>query len=317
MGKSVAVTGATGFVGQGVVSRLLAAGHQVSVLVRDPTKATFSKDVRVVRGDVNNAVALQMLLYGADVVIHVAGVVSAVTRQHYFTTNVDGTKAVLAEAEAQGVKRFVNVSSLAAREPGLNAYAASKAAAEQVLNAAQGTIKIIQLRPAAVYGPGDRATLPLLQALLQFIAVVPGHNASRFAMVHVDDVAQVLVDMVDRPETGIFELDDGSGGYGWADVIAVVRRHFERPKAVVYLPRFVALMLAWCGDLVAKLRNTPSLINTGQIMQVYHADWRVKGRAWPLATPILLADGLPQTIRWYQAQGLLPQRTTKDRSATR
>jgi len=63
------------------------------------------------------------------------------------------------------VGRFVHISSLAARQPELSAYAASKRAGEELVGARQKELNAIILRPPAVYGPGDRGTLPLIQEL--------------------------------------------------------------------------------------------------------------------------------------------------------
>ena len=313
----IAVTGVTGFVGKVVLPMLLAEGHRVSALMRNPVAGSVPKTVRVVKGDLHNVAALAELTMGADVVLHIAGVVSGVTTDNFMQANLTGTSNIAQAAVASGVKRFVHVSSLAAREPGLNAYGASKAAAERALAGVAGNMTITVLRPAAIYGPGDTATLPLLQALMSHNAVIPGSPVARFGMVHVDDVARGLTAAVQDAKTGTFEIDDGAGAHDWPELIEISRQHFGFPKRMYYVPRSLALTLGILGDGVARLRRKPSLVNSGQIRQIYHADWRVKGTRWPLINPVQLKDGLPQTILWYQAQGLLPQRKAPDKGAAK
>jgi nucleoside-diphosphate-sugar epimerase len=300
----IAVTGATGFVGKSLLPLLMAAGQRLSVLVRNPTVGQFADDIRMVTGDLQNVSALLDLTQNTDVVLHIAGVVSAVRRADFMTANCEGTVALAKAAKANGVKRFVYVSSLAAREPSLTAYGESKAAAEQALSTMD--LDVCVLRPAAVYGPGDTATLPLLQALMSRTAFIPGAANAAFAMIHVSDVARALADAVDGP-TGVFELHDGSSGHSWPELIALTRQHFGTPRHVFYIPKVVMMGLGHFGDAVAKVRNRLSLINTNQIKQIYHPDWRVKVKCWTLENAVSLQDGLPQTICWYQAQGLLPQ----------
>lgn len=312
MRKHIAVTGATGFVGRGVVDALLAEGHRVSVLVRNEATAHLPQQVRIVGGDLKNAAALLALVQSADVVVHIAGAVTGVDRQDFIDVNVTGTAAIAGAARSAGVKRFVYVSSLAATEPELNAYAESKAQAEQHLSELQSEMSIAILRPAAIYGPGDTATLPLLQALTSRIAFIPGTPNGVFSLVHVDDVVRALVAATTSEVEGTFELDDGGDGYHWADMLAVTRHHFSVPQKVFYIPKSAALVLGRMGDWLARFRRAPSLINRGQIKQIYHPDWRVKGQRWPLANPIKMYDGLPATITWYQAQGMLPMRTQND-----
>ena len=311
---AVAVTGATGFVGKSLLPLLKAAGHDISILVRNPVSTQFDHDIRVVRGDLQNISALSELTQNADVVLHIAGVVSGVRRSDFMSANCDGTVALAKAAQANGVKRFVYVSSLAAREPELTAYGESKNAAEQALKAMAGDMQLCILRPSAVYGPGDTATLPLLQALLSNTAFIPGSVDSRFAMVHVEDVARALLESVGGA-TGVFELHDGSSGHNWPEMISITRQHFGTPVRLVYIPKAIAMGLGLIGDVIAKSRNRVWQVGTAQIKQIYHRDWRVKAATWPLQNPISLQNGLPQTIRWYQAQGLLPQRSVADRSS--
>ncbi len=110
-------------------------------------------------------------------------------RQDFFDPNVDGTMALAEAAQCNGVKQFVYVSSLAAKVSLLNNYAASKAAAEVALQNYTAKMCLTILRPAAVYGPGDTATLPLLKSLMARVAIIPGSATAQFSMVHVQDVA--------------------------------------------------------------------------------------------------------------------------------
>jgi nucleoside-diphosphate-sugar epimerase len=309
----IAITGATGFVGRVVVDQLLAQGQSVSALVRNAATANLHPHVRTVVGDLKTAIALAELMRNADVVLHIAGAVTAISRQTFMDTNLAGTVAVAEAAIAQGVKRFVYVSSLAATQPDLNFYAESKALAEKALAGFQNEMSITILRPAAIYGPGDTATLPLLQALMSRFAVIPGSPLARFSMVHVEDVARSLVEAALNAVSGTYEIDDGSTGYCWPDLVALTQENFGLPERAFYVPRALALALGHVGDVWARFSGKPAFVNSGQIKQIYHPDWRVKGQRWPLSQPITLQDGLPQTIRWYQAQGMLPMRSVKDR----
>jgi nucleoside-diphosphate-sugar epimerase len=160
------------------------------------------------------------------------------------------------------------------------------------------------LRPSAVYGPGDKATLPLLKALLAHTAVIPGSKDARFSMIHVDDVAVELLRAAETEDTGVFELDDGEGGHDWAELISIVRENFGTAKRVVFIPRGVATTVGAMGDGLAMILRKPMMISAKQMRQLYHPDWVVS--AGQQNKRIGLADGLPSTIRWYQAKGLLP-----------
>lgn len=313
MTLNIAVTGASGFVGKALSPLLANAGHRVSILVRNPDATVFGDGIRVITGGLQDVFALQSLTQNADVVVHIAGVISGIRRADFMSANFEGTVALVKEAKASGVKRFVYISSLAARQPSLSAYGESKAAAEQALLEMAGEMEVCIIRPAAIYGPGDKATLPLLQILMSRVAFIPGAAEAKFAMIHVEDVARALSDAVRGP-TGIFELHDAASSHSWQEMLRISRQHFGTPNYIYYIPKALALGVGHMGDAVAKLRNRATLVNSSQIRQIYHADWCVKGTSWPLKNSISLQDGLPQTIRWYQAQGLLPQHHVGDTS---
>ncbi len=84
MPLKIALTGATGFVGRAVVSALMAKSCQVSALVRDPARAEMNSNVRQVQGDLQNSAALDALTRNADAVIHIAGVIGALSRNDFF-----------------------------------------------------------------------------------------------------------------------------------------------------------------------------------------------------------------------------------------
>jgi nucleoside-diphosphate-sugar epimerase len=309
----IALTGATGFVGRAVVEKLLASGHSVTALVRDVTAAKLPPSVHMIVGDLHNDAALQKLTAKQDVVLHVAGAILGVGRQDFIRANVEGTRNVAAAARANGVKRVVFISSLAAREPGIGPYGESKLLAEQLLQSYAQHFSLKILRPAAVYGPGDKATLPLLKTLLAQVAVIPGVRRAKFSMIHVDDVALEVVRAAEADDTGLAELDDGEAGHTWPELIAIVRENFGTAQSVVFIPRPAATALGLCGDALARVLRKPVLISSRQMRQLYHPNWVADAAS--NARRIRLRDGLPSTIGWYQAQGLLPQRNAPVRSA--
>src|SRR5438105_4644614 len=120
----LAITGGTGFVGGHLIDAALGSGHCVKALTRREQEPR--ENVEWVAGDLGDRQALERLVGEADAVIHVAGVISAGNARAFDEGNVTGTLSMLAAATAGGVHRFVHVSSLAAREPKLSLYGASK-----------------------------------------------------------------------------------------------------------------------------------------------------------------------------------------------
>lgn len=302
----IALTGATGFAGGPILSELLMAEHSVSVLVRQPKESQFDAAIKIIKGDLDDFEALKTLATGADVVIHVAGAISALNKNGYFKINFAGTQNVFAAAVAAKVKRFIFVSSITARKPELSSYAASKRAAEEFLISQKSKMEILILRPSAIYGPGDKATLPLLKVLQNTLAVVPGQRDAKFSLVHVRDFARVVASAAIGRQTGVLEIDDMQGEHSWQELADINRSMSGKPNRVTYLPRAIVDIAAIASELGSFFTGRSGMVNRGKVSELYHKDWVAQGAGWPRENPIGLAEGLAGTVTWYRANGWLP-----------
>ena len=183
---TIALTGATGFVGQAVLD---AAGGDgtIRALTRRPQKARAG--VEWVEGTLSDRAALASLVEDAEAMLHVAGLTNAPDPADFRAANVEGTQNLLQACQDAGVRRFVFVSSLSAREPGLSRYGASKAEAEKWVGASGLDWTIV--RPPAVYGPRDSDMLELFRAAR--FGLVPVPPRGRTSIIYVEDLARCLL----------------------------------------------------------------------------------------------------------------------------
>jgi len=201
---TLAITGATGFVGGALVERALSAGHSVRALTRRSQRARDG--VTWIEGALDRPDSLAALVEGADAVVHVAGVVSTPTKAGFVAGNIDGTRAMIAAAQAAGVRRFVHVSSLSAPEPDLSIYGWSKAEAETLVEASGLDWSIV--RPSGVYGPGDMEMRDLFRAARMGLALLPPRG--RVSLIAVDDLALLLLALATKTVApAVYEVDDG------------------------------------------------------------------------------------------------------------
>ncbi|MDT7932998.1 MAG: NAD(P)H-binding protein [Sphingomonadaceae bacterium] len=304
----LAITGGTGFVGARLIALAVEAGHSVRALTRRPQPERAG--VGWVPGDLADADALRALCDGADAVIHVAGAINAADRAGFWRTNVDCTRAMLAAAAGAGVRRFIQVSSLAAREPALSDYGASKAAADEIVTASPLDWSIV--RPPAVYGPGDRESFELIRAVSRGFA--PAIGAGRFSLVYVDDLGRALMALASAPAVSglrtVFEISDGQpGGCSHAEFARAVGEAVGRQPVVLPVPP--ALLRAAASLNAAALRalgRTPKL-TPDRARYFAHADWTADPAAliatglWRPEVP--LRDGLARAVAWYRSEGWL------------
>ena len=315
MSRIIAITGASGFAGRHAVAELQRRGHHVRALLRAPERTGLS-GVEAVKGDLADKAALARLLDGADAVVHLAGAITALSREGYFSVNALGTEALIAAARAARTRRFVHISSLSARQPHLSAYAASKRAGEYLVHREADALNAVIIRPPAVYGPGDRGTLPLIRELTRPLAAIPGPRAARFSLIHGGDLARLIADAAQSDVRGLHEVSDGKvGGYGWDDLIATASAFRGKPVRALFLPRAVPAAVAVGAEAIARLTRRPGMVNSGKIAELYHSDWVCREGTLALPDPTPFAEGFAETVRWYRAAGWLPRAARTDTRA--
>jgi len=299
----LAVTGGTGFVGAHLLDAALVAGHTVKALTRRDQPPR--EGLTWVSGDLQDRDALEKLVDGADAVIHVAGVITAANAAGFELGNVAGTLAMLAAATAGGVRRFVHVSSLAAREPKLSLYGASKHRAEELVHGSGLDWAIV--RPPAVYGPGDKETLELFRMAKLGLMLMPPKG--RVSVIHVGDLAQLLLALArySAPSNLLVETDDGKPN-GWT------HREFARAlgKAVGTKPAIVSspgILLRLAARADQLLRGPRAKLTVDRAAYFSHRNWVIEPkRGCPpgLWQPRIATErGLKETADWYRAQGWL------------
>ena len=302
---TIALTGATGFVGQAVLDSAARAEVAIRALTRraQPPRET----VEWIEGSLSDAASLDRACEGAAAMIHVAGLTNAPDPGAFAAANIDGTAAVIEAMKRAKCKRLVFVSSLSAREPELSAYGASKARAEELVEASGLDWTIV--RPPGVYGPRDIDYLEMFRSAKWGLVPLPPRGAS--SIIHVDDLARLLLDLVDAPPALVrrqtFEPDDGREG-GWAhkELGREIGRAVGRRVFAPHLPK--PLMEA--GARIDRLlRGDKARLTPDRVGYMAHPNWvarsskKVPAVVWEPHIPG--EEGLKQTAEWYHREGWL------------
>jgi uncharacterized protein YbjT (DUF2867 family) len=300
--KTLAITGATGFVGQHLVEMAVAAGFEVRALTRSAQRPL--PGVTWIEGALDRPDSLSELVRGADAVVHVAGLITG-GPEALEAVNVGGTAAMVEAAKDRGVRRFLHISSLAAREPGLSDYGRSKRLSEQMVTASGLDWTIV--RPPAVYGPGDRETLELFKMAKKGIVMLPpkGH----FSVIHVEDLCRLFLAILAKPES-VFELyepdDDRCGGWEHREFGRALGRALDRRALPLSIPRAV---MQGTSVVERLFRRERAKLTADRVRYFCHPDWVVAPAKRPpewLWTPkVPTPAGLKETADWYQSEGWL------------
>ncbi len=307
----VGVTGATGFVGGHLLNCLIRNGIAVRALARRPDRLGESGNLEIVGGALEDEPALERFCQGVDAIIHCAGKIAARSQRAFDEVNIHGTERLIGAARRAGVRRFILISSLTAREPHLSGYCSSKHGGEVALRMAGDAFSWTILRPCVVYGPGDRGTFELVRQLSRNTAIIPANENARMSLIHVSDLATGITVLLgrDAPRGQIHEIDDGKGGYNWAEIARIAGEAQGKVVRCIFLPRAVGQLIGLAGAAYGQIAKRTPMISPGKIRELYHHDWASRNRLLQDATPwrptIGLADGFRTTMAWYREQGWL------------
>jgi nucleoside-diphosphate-sugar epimerase len=307
-----AVTGANGFIGRRLSERMERDGWEVR---------------RVVRRDFERG-AVREAFRGASVVVHAAGATRAPTVAELRSSNVDLTRRVVNDANGAGVDRFIFLSSQAAAGPApsrdepvterqpphpIEDYGRSKLAAEQVVTStAAGGWTV--LRPASVYGPGDRDFLALFRLARHGVAIHPANRAHWISVVHVDDLVRAILAAATLGSAAgatIFIANDEPAQ--WAELFRIAARASGRASAElaidVEVPSTLVRAAALVGDAAARLTGRAGLLTSGKVALSEAPYWICSNaqakQSLGFQPEVELRDGFVDTHRWYLEHGWL------------
>jgi 2-alkyl-3-oxoalkanoate reductase len=317
-GALVAITGSSGFIGSRVTAHVAEMGYRVRALVhRRPLEPTVARHVdEMVHGSLSDSRSLAELVLGAQVVVHIGGLIRGSSPRKFLEVNAEGTGR-LAEAVIRENRdcppRFILISSVTARVPDLSPYARSKRVGEAMLEqAGGGRLAWTVLRPPAVYGPGDLETLRLARLVSFGIALHLGTEEARFSLLHVDDLASAIADVVKSPLAigRTYELDDGTaGGHSWDSVFRAIGRELRINPTRVPVPRAVLSTVARLIALLSWATGYEPMLTPGKVAELTYPDWRCDNTAinrdtgwYPRTT---LAQALPAIVHWAREKRFL------------
>ena len=270
------LTGGTGFLGGHVARLLRERGDEVVALVRSPSKSGELRALgcELTEGSLQGQAALEEGVRGCDAVFHIAAVYKVgIPRSDHpamYDANVRGTERVLDAAVEAGVRRIVYVSTIGAfgntrgkvvdetyRHPGdryLSYYEETKVLAHWVAEdriAAGAPVIIVQ--PGGIYGPDDPSDLGNLIARIRR-GKIPAKvfPESGFNWVHVDDVAEGILQAHDKGRVGESYVLGGQLGTLGEMIDAVARASGRKPPRVT-LPVWAVKMGIPFGTLVGRM----------------------------------------------------------------
>jgi uncharacterized protein YbjT (DUF2867 family) len=254
----VFLTGATGFVGGHLLKRLLAEGHSVCALARDPQKTSLppGPHLELVRGDVIEGTGLDAGMRGCDAAIHLVGIIVENGNATFERVHHLGTRNVVEAAKRNKITRFVQMSALGARPDGVSEYQTTKWKAEEEVR--QSGIPSCILRPSLIFGPGDGFVTQMLDVMRKapLFRPVPGDGKPRFRPVFIDDVTACFAQALTCAAATGQTVDLGGGeDLSLNEVLAEIAQCAGIRKSAVHIP--MPLMAVGAAIAQAVLPHPP------------------------------------------------------------
>ncbi len=330
LGKSVLVTGATGFTGGHLAHALKRRGYRVRAMVRNPAAAGHLRDagIDVVSGDLVQARDVSQAVKGCHYVYHIAALYRSAKHPDsvYHDVNVNGTRNVLVAAGERNVERVVHCSTVGVHgevksipadedtpfDPG-DIYQETKLAAELLAkeafeNGLPGSI----FRPVGIYGPGDTRFLKLFKAVDSGCFRMLGTGQVQYHLTYIDDLVDGIIRCGERREAlGRTYILAGPSYTTIAELVRLVSVALGRPYHEGRWPLWPLQAAATiCETVCPPLGVDPPLHHR-------RLDFFLKDRAFSsdrarkelaYAPQVDLAEGLGHTAEWYFAQGYLRRR---------
>lgn len=320
-GKTVFVTGTTGFLGSHLVEALLEAGcASVRCLVRTERKWLDGLPVDVVAGDLDDRPALERGVRGADVVFHVAALTRARTWEAFERSNVVGTTRLLdtiAETNPT-LDRVVLTSSLAVvgradtkvadentpLDP-VSMYGRSKRLMEREARRYMDRLDLTIVRPPAVYGPRETDILSFFRTMKYGLCPIVGSGEDRLSLVHVHDVVRGMLLAALAPEaSGGTYFVGPAEQVTWHEVRDAVRTATGRPVVTVPVPKGLVRILGSAAEAAMRPFGVYPPLNREKALEITDAclmcDSSRAMREIGYAPSVDLVSGIRDTIEWYR-----------------
>ena len=319
MPDRVLVTGATGFVGSHVARAFAEANYEVRCGARSSSDLRWISDLDAERVPLDlrgNQADISRAVDNVDLVVHAAGITRARRAEDYSAVNAGGARRLAAAALGAGVRRFVLISSLAARGPDgsakgdhpASAYGRSKLEAERHLLALGGRMEAIVLRPAAVYGPRDTDLLPLFRMARGGLLPVPS-EAGPLQPVYAEDVARAALAAARGPAGfGPFPVAENAR-YDWEYVVAGLEKALGRPVRAVRVPAAAFVLAGRAAEWAARPLSAVPIFDERRARDLALNAWTcdpsgtLEALGW--RAEVSLFEGLGRTARWYAQAGWL------------
>lgn len=283
------VTGASGFIGRHLVRQLIKNGWEIKAFIHNhPLPLDLRKEkVEIIKGDLVDQDLLETSLSDCQVGFHLASALggSLIPPHKFWEVNVQGTINFLQASQKAKLERIIFFSSagvLGKVNPGEVAsenypphpqtlYDQTKYQAEkEALNFSQKGPEIIIIRPGWVYGPEDKRTFKLFQAIASGKFLLVGKGRAQQTPVYIDDLIHGTLLALEKGVSGEIYHLAGPEVLSVREMAEIIASHLGRKLLPLSLPLHPLIPLAWVLDRVFRFFHREAPLTPGKLAFFAH-----------------------------------------------
>jgi nucleoside-diphosphate-sugar epimerase len=326
--KNAFVTGASGFTGSYLCKALKEKNYNVKALVRkNSNREKLEKmDIQFIEGDLADPESIKRKIKDTDIVFHIAALYrqEGVSKDMFTKVNLEGTRIMLDESVANGVKRFVHCSTVGVQgeisnppateeapyKPG-DHYQVSKLEGEKLALSYfnEGKIDGVVVRPVGIYGPADTRFLKLFKHIYKGNFKMIGKGNVLYHLTFVGDLVQGIIQAGEIPDASKQIYTIGGNEYlPLTDLVNMIAQILDKPISKIHIPLWPVYTAAFLCEMICRpLGIEPPLYRR-------RLDFFTKDRAFDISKArkelgynpkIPLEEGLTRTAQWYKEHGWL------------
>lgn len=323
----IGITGASGFIGSNLARYLHKKGHNVLALAPTSGKieALEAAGISITLADVTDRASLDKAFRGMEVVVHLAALFNRpeASWEDYRWVNVQGTKNVLDAAKYRGVNRVVHCSTVGVAtgrgappysvetpySAANDKYESTKCEGEKLALAfyREQDYPIVVIRPAQVYGPGDRSKAKFYRMIKKSIIVNP--NGTLKHLVYIDDLCRAFeLAIVSDSAVGRVFIIAGKEPTPLNELITIAARELDVPLPKFVIPARPVTWLCSIAEAVCNLaRVKPVLFRRSMdfFIKSVEFDTRTTQEQLGFECQVDVRKGVHTTVAWYEAQHLI------------
>ena len=324
----VLITGATGFIGSHIADQMKEKGADISCIVRKTSNLRWveNKGFNLVEASLSDMESLKKVVKDVDIIFHSAGLTAAKTMEDFVRANLTGTKNLFeaAKTSAPNLKRFLHVSSQTAVGPSesldkmsteekfhnpLTSYGKSKKMAEDYLNESSKDLPITIVRPPAVYGPRDEATLPMFKAAARGLGTLIGFDDKYISIINSMDLTRGIID-ASLSENAIGEtyFIASERCYDWTEIINTMGLAAGRKNILkLRIPHSVVKIMGTVNGMIGNITGKPPVFDSEKTIDFIQKYWTCSvdkaKRDFGYEQKYSLEEGFKITFDWYKSHG--------------